>query len=130
LDVAVWRAQGGEGWIVRIEQRADRCGRPGDANLRDYDWWQVYRVSGAGEVLARASHPAWDDTSTWPENAGLRELLPEMPDGGVDGGIVPGSEGAGVPNGGASVPAGERGFVSGADVGTLTDAGAGWKIRR
>lgn len=57
FDVAVWRAQNGEGWLVNIEQREDRCGQPGGPNLAAYDWWELYLVSDEGVVLARDGHP-------------------------------------------------------------------------
>lgn len=71
LDVAVWRAQEAGQWIVRIVQRRDRCGRPGDANFRDYDWWEVYRVSSDGVVLARAARP--EGPAAWSDDAGVHE---------------------------------------------------------
>jgi len=57
FDVAIWPAPNAEGWLVSIEQREDRCGRPGGPNMISYDWWEVYLVSSEGVVLARDSHP-------------------------------------------------------------------------
>jgi hypothetical protein len=47
-------------------------------------WWEVYRVSSEGVVLARASRPEGD--TTWSEDAGTLEPSSGEADGGAESG--------------------------------------------
>jgi hypothetical protein len=59
LNVAVWRAPDGNGWIVRFVERPNNCGGPGGLYMLSLDWWEVYRVSDEGVVLGRDTTESW-----------------------------------------------------------------------
>lgn len=122
LDVAVWRAREAGQWIVRIVQRADRCGRGGNIKMRDYDWWEVYRVSSEGVVLARASRP--EGETTWSEDAGTLEPSSGEADGGDAGEVESELKGAQ----GLTPDAGESFSMSGLETPAQADAGVQWSL--